>query len=409
MKNLLFAIILFQIFIIKKNKINMKRRTVLFVLSFGILTSLFSQTPIKKVMLEEFTTTLCGMCPPRSYAINEWQQNHPNSSILLTIHEGFGRDSMSNTLTSEYYNAFKPPSGLGFAPAIMIDRGYYPYMYPNEACPYITTNGFDSIALRVSNNTAAVSVSFQGTYNSSTRNLNITVLTEFFQNVPSADYRITLLLVEDSVVGSGSGWDQKCYDAAFANLHYPGQYNATTQYISNYPHRKVLRSALLGTWGSSGIIPTNPVIGTVYSKSTTYVVPSQYNANRINLVAFVSKYASSKIEKYILNANDIKLTDLIPNNIEEKQSESKLVINEIYPLPASGGDVHLNYTLKEAGNVQVKLVNMLGETIKTLGADKKYPEGTYELVFNTSGLSKGIYFINLKTDKDQIVRKLIIN
>jgi hypothetical protein len=316
---------------------------------------------------------------------------------------------MSNTLTAEYYTAFKPPSGTSFAPAMMIDRAYYPWIYPYEASPYITTNGFDTIALRVSNNVAPVAVNLQGTYNPASRTISATVYAKFEQNVIAADYRITLLLVEDSIIGSGSGWDQKCYDANFANTHYPGQYNPSTQYISNYPHRKVLRSALLGTWGAAGIIPTNPVIGTVYSTNTNYVLPTRYNASKCYLVAYVARYSTSKIEKYILNANEIRLSTSFFTEIEEKPSEIPIVINDVYPMPSQGGEVHLNYTLNQPGNVQIELLNVLGANIKTLSSENNCSKGTHELLFNTSGLTQGMYFINIKTNNKQLVQKLIVN
>lgn len=387
----------------------MKKLVLIIIVSFSLLLNLSAQNAIKKVMLEEFTTTLCGFCPPRSYAINEWQENHLNNSIVVTIHEGFGRDSMSNPLTLDIYNALKPPSGTGFAPAIMIDRGYYPYMYPNEECPYITTNGFDTIALRISNAIPVVAVNIDGNYNQTNRTINATVSVNFTQSIIPADYRISLIVVEDSVVGSGSGWDQKCYDGNFANQHYPGQYNPSTLYISNYPHRKVLRAAMLGNWGVAGVIPTSPVIGTVYSTNASYVVPTRFNTNRIYLVAYVARYSSSKIEKYILNANEIKLSSNFTTNIEENQTKKSAYINNIFPSPSSGGNIYFDYFLTQNSKVTINIVNAFGENIKCLVSNQNYTAGAHQTMFNTKNFAKGLYFVNLKCNNENYVQKFIIN
>src|ERR1051325_8140274 len=255
-----------------------------------------AQSAVKRVMVEEFTTALCGMCPPRSHDVNAWHEGNQPKCVLMTHHAGFGTDAMTTPEATAFCNMFQP-STFGFAPAVMIDRDVYAGV---DTVPYMSVPGFDTIASRVSNNTANVSVDIQGTYNSVTRTLNVTATASFVNNVSNGDYRLCIYLVEDSVTETGSGYDQKCYDATFANTYYPGCYNSSTHLISPYPHRMVERKSLSGsTWGTSGIIPTSPILNTPYSVMGAFTVPSNYNDSRLYIVAYVATQGSTKLLRQV--------------------------------------------------------------------------------------------------------------
>ncbi len=367
----------------------------------GVQAQSQGQTAIKKVVLEEFTTVLCGNCPPVSYTIGQWHDSNPHS-VLMVIHDGFGSDAMTSTLTNSYFNAFHP-GNMGFAPAIMIDRGLYPW---KDSVPYMSNGGFDTIATRVMNEPAAVDVQIMnGTYDAVTRSLSATVNATFVSSVTPGDYRINLFLVEDSVTGTGyPAYDQKCYSASFANTHYPGMFDGT--HILGYPHRHVMRQALLGTWGAASIIPNTPVIGSTYSKNVTYTVPSTYNAGRLSVVAVVAHYASAKSQKYVLNANDQKVTATFATGIQQTE---QLAINNIYPVPATD-NVHLVFTNnKQQDNIQVSICDILGHTQNVSVSQTDRTVGTHEVIFNTQGLAKGIYYLTIKTSDAQTTRKFIVD
>lgn len=81
-----------------KSKINL----ILFstVLFFSVEINLSrAQLPVKKVLLEEFTTASCGNCPMMSAHINNWHSANAANSILVSIHEGSGNDAMSTATT----------------------------------------------------------------------------------------------------------------------------------------------------------------------------------------------------------------------------------------------------------------------------------------------------------------------
>ncbi len=376
-----------------------------------VISGTAQTAPVKRVLMEEFTTTLCGMCPPQSYNLLTWHQQHAGNTVLYTIHEGFGVDSMSGPFTDAIEQEFANPS-FGFAPAIMIDRVTFPWLSTE---PYMTVGGFDTVVTRIyTNESPRVSVDIQGTYNASSRMISATVNTSFLQTVPAGDYRISLYLVEDSVIGSGSGWDQKCYDAQFANTYYPGQWNSSTTYISGYPHRHVLRSSLNGTWGSSGIIPNTPALNTPYTVSVNYQVPANYNDSKIKLVAFVAHYAANSSpstigngNRWVLNTTDVELHSLFNTAITPQPAPEPVGLG-LFPNPAND-ILTIGISANETIEGEVVLTNMLGETVKTIAGKQTFVSGLLQVQTSVRELPAGIYFVQLKTDKGTVTEKLVRN
>jgi hypothetical protein len=376
--------------------------------------NLITGQAVRKVLLEEFTTASCGNCPMASKRINAWHEEHPNTSVIMTIHEGSGRDAMSTSTTTAIFNAFHP-DGFWFAPAIMIDRTVWPEA-ANEI--YLIANQFngsadpdlDTIALRQINSPAKVAIQIQGSYDPGSRLLNTTVSATFLEAVPQGNWRINLFLVEDNVVGYPGlgpfkGWDQHCYDPAWANANFPGMFDGTS--IIGYPHRHVMRNAMLGNWGIANIIPPLPVVGNEYVTSATLKVDTAYRDNNLSLVAFVASYGTAKNEKYILNVNDIKVSNSFTTDVEDQNRIGKSSFDYIYPLPAQD-NVHLVYTLNQSDNIKFIVSDFYGKTIQT-SPSNKFSSGRHELTINTNLMASGVYFISMQSSGSSSVKKFIIS
>ncbi|MFN8154642.1 MAG: Omp28-related outer membrane protein [Bacteroidia bacterium] len=373
------------------------KKVILFLL---LLQALQCPAQTKKVLLEEFTTNLCGFCPPRSHDIQVYYENHTASSVFMTHHAGFGTDSMTNASASTFASYFQP-STFGFAPAIMIDRDVYTGV---DTVPYMIVSGFDTIADRVSGNTTETDIQFSGSYDAVSRILNLTTTVTFNQSLASGSRSISLFLIEDSVIGSGTGWDQKCYDAGFANQYYPGQYNAGTTYISQYPHRNVQRVALAGTWGNATTIPTTPMAATPYSLNTIYSVPAAFNVNRLKVVGIVANNGNNKFAKKVLNVNDVPVSTFTTTGLSETPALTNVYL---YPNPAY--DVcTLQFENTVAGEITIELFDLSGKLIKLFDKGTMLPAGFYSADLNISEYKKGIYQLIVKSGKALSAQKLVI-
>lgn len=396
------------------------RKYVTFLIGIALAAcqSISAQTPVRKVLLEEYTTASCGNCPMMSKHLNTWQLANSGTTILVAIHQGSGNDAMSNGLTTAIFNAMHPAAGW-FAPAIMIDRGIYPWVDPE---PYLSTflgfgsgpnPGIDTIATRLMNEPVQVGVNISGTYNATTRTINATVNASFVSALPSGDWRINLFLIEDSVIGYPNlgafvGWDQHCYDATWANSNYPGMFDGTS--IIGYPHRHVMRSSFFGNWGIQGIIPPVPGIGSTYSATGSLVVDTAFKENNLRLVAFVSSYGAAKSEKFIVNANDVELTSSFATGINDNSpnlSVSGPFIDNVFPVPSSG-QAKIIYSLTKAGHAEISIHNLYGQKTDVLFSSFS-SAGKHEITFDASTYAKGIYFLSLNAVDGSQTKKIIID
>ncbi len=67
-----------------------------------------------------------------------------------------------------------------------------------------------------------------------------------------------------------------------------------------------------------------------------------------------------------------------------------------YPNPtAAGTDLHVPFKLTNSGNVEVRLINMNGQVVRTIS--KSFNAGVNEVTFNVNGLSAGMYTYSLTT------------
>jgi hypothetical protein len=82
------------------------------------------------------------------------------------------------------------------------------------------------------------------------------------------------------------------------------------------------------------------------------------------------------------------------------------ILNQNYPNPFNPYTT-ISYSIPEKGFVEITIFNMLGEEIKKLIAEEK-PAGSYNVSFNGSCLTSGIYFYRLKSVKYSCTRKMIL-
>lgn len=79
-------------------------------------------------------------------------------------------------------------------------------------------------------------------------------------------------------------------------------------------------------------------------------------------------------------------------------------LEQNYPNPFNPATT-IKYSLRESGYVELKVYNTTGMEISTLISGEQQA-GTYELQFNASGLTSGVYFYTLKTESFTQTRKM---
>jgi hypothetical protein len=85
-------------------------------------------------------------------------------------------------------------------------------------------------------------------------------------------------------------------------------------------------------------------------------------------------------------------------------NEYKLYQN--YPNPFNPM-TNIKYQISKAGFVILKIYDILGRQISTLINEKQTP-GSYNVTFDATSLSSGVYFYKLQTDNFTDTKKMVI-
>ena len=94
-------------------------------------------------------------------------------------------------------------------------------------------------------------------------------------------------------------------------------------------------------------------------------------------------------------------------NNEAKTVPDQYGLSHNYPNPFNPVTT-IEYSIKEAGSVQLKLFDITGQLVRTLVVNTSHPAGKFNVTFDGSQLASGIYFYHLKTKGYTRTRKLML-
>jgi thiol-disulfide isomerase/thioredoxin len=332
-----------------------------------------SQASPKKVVIEEGTGTWCGWCPRGAVAMEQMYQNHPNDFIGIAVHNG---DPMTVT---EYDNG----TDLSGFPGCNVDRALL-----DES---VSANLFESyyqerIGLAVP---AGLSMTVTGT-TSKTINVSATFRTVF----ASANYRLGVVIIEDNVTGTASGYNQTNYYAGGANGAmggYESLPNPVPAASMVYDH--VGRALLGGFAGQANSVPTTITDGLAASYTFNYTIPSTSNSANMSAVALLIDNATGEIvtaEKTSLSAANVNELETIGLNV--------------YPNPASGA-VNVSFEANN-GDFVITLTDLQGRVISS--KEMTNLNGSQVVTFSTEDVASGSYIVTVATNGTKTTKNVVI-
>ncbi len=171
-----------------------------------------------------------------------------------------------------------------------------------------------------------------------------------------------------------------------ANIYYNHEYNNFVYYLSSLVHP-------LTNSGSEifKVVQLNNSQNYFYRCSNIGIVLAYFKRESDN------EYVIYNLLSYsILNGSDDS-TEIIPLAFNLSQN---------YPNPFNPSTT-INFSIKEAGLVTLKVYDILGREVTTL-VNENLSEGIYNKVFSASGLSSGIYFYSLKAGKFSETKKMLL-
>jgi len=233
----------------------------------------------KKVLIEEFTGAWCGYCPDGAHIVESIINDNNGKVVGVSLHSG---DAMAvahtNFLETTYQNTGYPSGMVDRVPVngnTSLNRGYWEYVASDQ----LTKTAVCGLAIKSEVNGASATVEVHAGFNTTL----------------SGEFRLTVYLIENSVTGTGYGYDQRNYyntvtESPFYNLGDP---------IEGYEHNHTLRAILSESLGDAIIVSE---MASGEEQIETYTVDlSSYNKNNLSIVAFVTDIGSSITEHEVLN------------------------------------------------------------------------------------------------------------
>jgi len=244
----------------------------------------YAQLPVstapsnKTVVLEEFTGIHCGYCPDGHKIANDIKAaNTPGKVIPINIHTGgYATPSGSEPdyRTAEG-NAIAAISTMGITgyPTGSMNR----HVYTGTAIT-MSRGVWAQYATQTLAQSSYVNVALQGTLDVTSRLLTVNVEVYYTGASPASTNNLTVMLLENNVVGPQSNYGN----------YNPTQINADGTYNHQHMLRKVLNTSAMGE------VLSTTTSGTLVQKQYTYMIPAQFVNNtpqlgNLELVAFVAE------------------------------------------------------------------------------------------------------------------------
>lgn len=170
----------------------------------------------------------------------------------------------------------------------------------------------------------------------------------------------------------------------------------------------------------------NPVYGADKLLSTVQFEWSEVpSANNYELELYNDSLLNSLIQRVLVSENSASINSLLTNKTYfwRVKANSTILIDlysdvgkfttappfsmqQNYPNPFNAGTT-IEFYVPYISNVKLKVFNILGEVIETL-VDAEYPEGTHQINWNASGLSSGIYFVQIDGNEFRQIKKAVL-
>ena len=233
-----------------------------------------NNSPMRKILLEDYTGHTCGNCPRAAEKAYELQEIYGDQLVIISVHAGF----FSNTSTS-YPSDFTSNTGdtwdnlFGNSnagnPNGMVNRMNYPnghILQFNEWQQNIQIELLKPVS---------VDLEIITSYNQSNDLICVDVQTKILSSL-EIDLSLTVLIIEDKIISKQT------------------DYQTEEGYVEEYEQNHVLRKGLNSPWGESISQEVNQEGDYLINRYSTEKDPS-WDIENISVVAFVSNSNSYEV------------------------------------------------------------------------------------------------------------------
>jgi len=348
---------------------------------------LFGTTPAdnKAIIVEEATGTWCGWCPRGAVALDRFAHKYGDRFIGIAVHNG---DPMvvgeydSNLGASGYPNAFVNRN-------TWIDPG-------QVEGPFLDQVQEPSISSLI-----------QGAaWNPDSRELRISMSVTALEAL-SDEHKVNVVLTEDGVTGTSSGYNQANYYAGGSDLIDINGVNwadlPSTVPAADMVYDHVARAILAPFGGMEGSFDGGLNVGDEKVHNFTYTVPEDFDIDKMHIISMVIEPDGS-----INSGKQNTVAEAIENGFVEVTSTHDVELTNstsVYPNPF-GNYTNVSINLSESTDVQLEVIDLTGKTMMS----KMYQNqnGLFSIQVDATGLAAGTYILKISTGDKYTTQRLSV-
>lgn len=342
----------------------------------------------KIVVGEEATGTWCQWCPRGAVYMDLWNERYAGYFAPIAVHNG-------DPMTDPTYDT-GIGSLIGGYPSSLVDRG-------SDIDPSSMEN---QIITRLG--TAPAALILNGAlWDANSRELQVSLQTTF-QTAVSGDYRMACVLTEDSVTGTGNGYNQSNAYAGGGNGPMGGYENLPASVpASQMVYEYVARTIVPQFGGAPGSLPTSISNSQQFIHNYTFQLDPSWDEDHMHIVGLligpggtIENAGFTTIQEAVNNGFLVGVDEGIGQILEGPDAMVKL-----YPNPATDRAIAL---LDLAGDAEVslKIIDMTGKEVAA--RDYGMLNGPQQFDLNTSNFATGIYFVQVRFGEELVTKKLVI-
>lgn len=329
----------------------------------------------KMVVAEEATGTWCSWCPRGAVWMRNMDEKYKGFFLGIAVHNN---DPMENA----NYDGGLGTISSGYYPSAVVDRGVD--IDPSAMEP----DFIERVQVAPKGGIKAGAI-----YTASNRELKVSLTTKFNTNV-SGNYKLAFVLVEDSVTGSGAGWDQvNAYVGGARGVMggFEKLPNPVPASMMVYDH--VGRIIYPNFKGLSNAFSSSINVNDSFTHNFTVTLDPSWKLERLHIAGLlidpsgrIDNGSNTDLNKAIANGFVSGTSVLSVNTVNIGSNQIK-----IYPNPSLGV---FNLSLFGNGNENtiVSIYNVEGKLMQTLNVTGE------NTMIDASSWPAGLYIANVQMD-----------
>lgn len=340
----------------------------------------------KIVVGEEGTGTWCQWCPRGDVYMKIWEERYGDNFAGIAVHNG-------DPMTDADYDAGIGGLISGY-PSALVDR--LSDVDPSGMGPQINSQ------LQI----APVATLLNGA------SLNGTVLdvsvTYTFNQALAGDYRVSCALTEDSVTGTGSGYNQSNAYAGGGNGPMGGYENLPSSVPASIMVYDHVARAIGGTFAGMSNAWGGPISnGSIYTVNFSFNIDPTWDLSKMHIVGMLIQ-PNGRMENAGYTTVDEAIANGLIIGLEGEESEyldGPDRTLEVYPNPA-GDRAYAGLNLTGSSEVALSVFDMTGKRI----SHRSYGtlDGAQVLPLELEGMAPGLYTIKVMVNGQPFSKKLMV-